>query len=56
MKKYFLFAAKNLNIFIQKMPHENAHFMDDTSKTRSIKYLNVETRLLFAPHPVKISG
>jgi len=30
--------------------------MDDALKTRSIEYLNVETWLLFAPPPVKISG
>jgi len=24
--------------------------MDDTSETRGIKYLNIETRLLFAPY------
>jgi len=49
MKKDFLFAGLNLNIIIQRnRARKNANFTDDASKTRDIKYLNVETLLLFA--------
>ena len=58
MRANFLFTGLNLNRTIQseKEVPERAHFMDDALKTRGIIYLNVETWLLFAPLPIKISG
>ena len=52
MKADFLFADINVNIII----HKNVHFMDQGLKIRGIKYFKVDTRLLFAPTPIKISG
>jgi len=53
----FLFAGLNLNRIIQKKKrHKKAHYLDDALKTSGMIYSNVETWLLFAPSPIKISG
>ena len=49
MKICFSLAGLNLNTVVQEKTPDNAHFMDDVLKTKGIKYLNVETWLLFVP-------
>jgi len=56
MKIDFAFAGLNLNIIIQRKRTRKMHVLGIMLvKTRGIKYLNVETWILFAP-PIKISG
>jgi len=40
---------------VKKKFQTNAYFMDDVLKTKSIKYSNVQTQLLFPHYPMKIS-
>ena len=58
MKRDFAFASLNLNIIIQKKNGpEKVHVLCIMLvKTRGVRYFNVETWMLFAPTPIKISG
>jgi len=50
MKIDFAFAGLNLNIIIQRKRTRKMHVLGIMLvKTRGIKYLNVETWILFAP-------
>ena len=51
MKADFVFAGI-WTVLFRKKRQTDARFMDDALKTRGIKYSNIQTRLLFAPHPV----
>ena len=57
MKAVFLYAGVSANIIIKKKKRQKkAHYTDKSKKIRGIKYINVETRLLFAPPPIKNPG
>jgi len=54
-KNGLFFGLKSEHSCSGKERKTNARFMDGALKRRGVKYLNVETWLLFAPH-IKISG
>jgi len=57
MKATFLFAGLNLNTIVQETTTDNARFVDDALKTRSIKKFECCDSVLVCPLPhVNISG